>query len=140
MIIDNITGNMNFDKFIIHPHMLYVEFAEKIPKEDVLTCDVMDTISVLLKPIKCRDYIFLIRLYFNKENQSLMLAQIATVENGEKITWEDWDYNKEIERKIRNDKWLLEEINKTNCNYKWGSIKSVYNSLEGSSYVIIKYN
>ncbi len=140
MIIDTITGNMNFDKFIIYPNMSYVELIEKMSKEDVLTCDISDTISVLLQPIQCRDYVFLIRLYFDKENQSLILTQIATVGHGEKITWQDWSYNKEIERKNRNEKWLLEEINKTDCNYRWGSIKSVYNSLEGSSYVIIKYN
>lgn len=140
MVIDCKKGWLNFDKIIIRPRMLYVELIRNISKEDIWTCEISETINVLLKPFKFGNYIFLIRLYFCGENHQLKYMHIATLEKDENMTWENWDNNKEIERKKRNEKWLMSEIDRINCQCEWGTIRSVYNSLEGSSYIIVQYN
>ena len=44
-----------------------------------------------------------------------------------------------MEQKAENDSWILREIENKNMIFKWGSIQSICNLREASSYIVIAY-
>lgn len=139
MMINIENGYVNMGELIIYPYLDFAEVENKVPKNEIISCDFGNRIDLFLKPRRYKEHFFLLRLFFGKEDKALNLLHISVQDSPNIPSWDDWSQESELRNKNKNDKWLIEEIGATNKNYDWGTIKSVYSSLEGSSYIVIKY-
>ena len=56
------------------------------------------------------------------------------------IGWDNWSYEKELNRKSIHDEWLKNNIGDPPYIYSWGSIESLYDSKSAVSIIDISFN
>lgn len=133
------TGVMIFDEFKLIPHMTLENLLSAIKQDEILSQNNCNYINLYLKPQKCSESYFVLRLFFDNMNNQLKYCQIAVQSDDIVPSWEIWSESKEIERKKENDMWLQKEIGLPPYKYYWGEISSVYNAREASSYIVIQF-
>lgn len=132
-------GVIDLGKLIIKPHMNYSELEKNILSNEIFSCEISNSINVLMQPQQYDNKFFIIRLYFDINNKELFLCHISIQHVNKFLSWEEMSEENELKRKKENEEWLLSETGKMDYKYNWGNVKSIYNSLEGSSYIVIKY-
>lgn len=140
MVLDCNNGNIILGELIIRPHMSFSNFKKNISQDKILSCEITNSVNLLIKPLKYDNKFFIMRLYFDICDEKLMLCHMIVQDNDDISSWETWSREKELKKKEKNDIWLLNETNRINFSYKWGRVRSIYNELEGSSYIVFEYD
>ncbi len=139
-MIDQINGYITFDEFILMPYMGLTKFLEMIGEDEIYSYDINTNIELYLKPRKSGEMFFIVRLYFEQDNKSLKYVLLSIQDNDEIPSWNDWSKERELERKKRNDNWLQQEFAMVPLKFEWGSLRSVFNEKDGSSYVWVDFS
>lgn len=139
MIINKKNGRMTFGTLIIRPRMKYSDVNRMISDDEILSCETGNCIDLLLKPRQCYFGFFLIRMIFDISGEELEICHISVQKNSDVPSWENWSQEAQMRKKEENEKWLLKEIGITKGAFKWGKVRSIYNALEASSYIVFEY-
>lgn len=132
-------GEIKFNKFILKPYMKLNLLTSCLQDKDIVSIDKTERINIYLSPQKAGENYFVIRLFFEKGRLELTDLIVSIQDNDLIPSWKDWSEERELKRKYANDMWLKKELGSLPYDFCWGRIKSVYNSKEGSSYVMIIY-
>ena len=139
-MINHENGMMMFDSIIISPHMQLETFLDSIKQDDIISQHNSNYIDLFIKPQKGGEHFFLLRLFFERKSEKLEYVQLV-IQNDDSIpSWTDWSEKKQLKKKKYNDLWLMKNMGHPPYNYIWGSLNSVYNEKEASSYILIKFN
>jgi hypothetical protein len=93
-----------------------------------------------------KEWILLISVCF--KNDILEQISFTSIEKNESCDWSDWAFEKEMNRKNKNEELLFDvfgtkpELIDKECsvyNFEWGKIISSYDQKSGSSRIIIQY-
>ncbi len=138
-MFDYRSGYLRLGKLTIRPHIKYDVVKRNLADSDIISCEKGNTINLLIKPQQEGNRFFLVRLFFSCDDKKLEFCQISIQSNADIPTWDGWSRERETLKKNENDKWLKEETGNINFNYSWGSVRSIFNELEASSYIVINF-
>lgn len=143
-VIDPVKGELAFDNLRLIPHMSLTAFEENFPQEEILTQENRMTpaygevTNLYLKPQKSGKDYFALRLFFSREG-GLVHLLLSLRDDGSVPTWENWSQERELQKKARNDRWLKKELGEPPYVFPWGSLQSLYDPREASSYIALEY-
>lgn len=78
-----------------------------------------------------------VSIFFEGEKLESIHLAIVTSEFG--LGWEDWSEEKELKRKLANERWLVSKNLIAGKGYSWGTVSSDYDQKSGSSAIVVRY-
>lgn len=138
-MIDAKSGEIKFDDFVLKPHMQLDSLINKLSREEILSIDEGKGANIYLKPQKGGCVYLVVRAFFENEGIGLFNLQIKVQNNALVPSWKDWSEAQQLQIKSINDDWLKSELGNPPYEFNWGSLRSVYNARDGSSYIVVSY-
>lgn len=137
IMIEKETGRIKFDKFTLFPRMELDDFFAGVDKDEIVSFSRNSNIELYLKPQKSKNSFFIVRLFFECDNKRLKYVLLSAQDDNSIPSWDTWSRENELERKVRNDVWLQEELGVPPYKFTWGMLESVFDEKAASSYIWI---
>ena len=112
-------GTEGFSLLLVNPDnaelyevtSLSVNIEDDEPKEkSVVSFSRNSNIELYLKPQKSKNLFFIVRLFFERDNKRVEYVLLSAQDGDSIPSWDTWSRENELERKVRNDVWLQEEL------------------------------
>lgn len=137
MIINEINGNLTFEKILITPATTYTELRTDFPDNRIWEVG-NGYVWIYFSDIVIDDKTFSVAVCFNGEK--LHFVDFSFRFKGEKIItdWSEWTEKYELSQKKKLDQWLTAQIGK-NRQFSWGSIEAYYSPKSSTSGILVNY-